>query len=233
MKPLPLLTAALLAAAPARAASVTETYGPFTPGTLIADHEPVLTPFLTSITTSAITSLSRVEISFELRGSPAGTGFASDLFASLLRTPQGDPVTPADPAAVLLNRVGVTGLDPVGFAYDGWNVTFSDSAALDIHGVNLEGGVLGGVFQPDGRLAPTDAARPALLGIFTGLAGNGDWRLNLGDLSATGTMELVSWTLTLTGDDNVPAVPEAGTWAAAVGLGALVAGTAWRRSRRS
>jgi hypothetical protein len=224
--------ALLAAAATAHAATVTETYGPFTPGTPIADNDPVLTPFLLSLDSSAILSLSEVTIRFELRGSPGGDGFASDLFASLIRTPLGDLLAPADPTAVLLNRVGVTDLNPVGYAYDGWDITLSDGAATDIHTVNLAGGVLGGTFQPDGRLVPTDNGRPALLGVFAGLTGNGDWRLNLGDFNAGGTMELVSWELTLTGDTLVPAVPEASTWAAGAGLAALIGGGWWRRSRR-
>jgi MYXO-CTERM domain-containing protein len=227
-----LTAAALLAVATvAHAASVTETYGPFTPGTPIADNDPVLTPFLLSITDSAIVSLTQVEISFELRG-VSTTGFASDLFASLIRTPLGNLLDPTDPAAVLLNRVGQSDLDPVGFAYNGWNITLSDSAALDIHEASLEGGVLTGLYQPDGRLLPTDVARPSFLAVFVGLGGNGDWRLNLGDLAPDFTLELVSWELKLTGDTLTTVVPEASPWTAGALLLGLTAAGAWRRSRR-
>ena len=74
-------------------------------------------------------------------------------------------------------------------------------------------------------------ARTALLSAFNGGAGNGDWRLNVGDLAETGTMQLVSWSLTLTGEDASSAVPEASTWAAGLGLVALAGGTWWRGRR--
>jgi hypothetical protein len=231
MKPFPLLAVALLATTTTtHAASVTETYGPFTPGTLIADADPSLSAFLVSIHSSTILSLSEVTIQFELRGTPAGTGFASDMFASLIRTPLGAPLSHTDPVAILINRPGITDLDPVGFAYDGWNVTLSDAASSDIHSAYLDSGVLTGMFQPDGRLIPTDpgSARPGLLGIFVGLGGNGDWRLNIGDLHAGGTMELVSWTLTLTGET----VPEASTWTASAVITALLIARGWQRARR-
>jgi hypothetical protein len=81
-----------------KGASVTETYGPFTPGTLIADADPSLSAFLVSINSSTILSLSEVTIQFELRGTPVGTGFASDMLASLIRTPRGPPSrTPTPP----------------------------------------------------------------------------------------------------------------------------------------
>jgi MYXO-CTERM domain-containing protein len=93
--------------------------------------------------------------------------------------------------------------------------------------------VLTGTFQPDGRTGPTDTLRPAMLSAFNGGAGNGDWRLNLGDLSAGGTMQLVSWSFTLTGEDSVSPIPEAGTWAAGLGLAALAGATWWRARRRA
>jgi len=233
MKRFPILAGCLLAVAPAQAATITEMYGPFTPGTFITDGDSLLTAHLTTITTSMILELTEVQISFELVGSPQGDGFASDIFASLLRSPVGISPSVSDPSAVLLNRVGITGDNPVGFSYDGWSITLTDSAAVDIHGASLISGVLTGTFQPDGRLAPTDATRPSMLGVFNGLAGNGDWRLNVGDFSAGGTMQLVNWSLTLTGEDTISAVPEASTYAAGFGLAALAGGILWRARRRS
>jgi hypothetical protein len=228
-----LLATAVVAQLPAPDPVVTEIYGPFTPGAAITDNDAVLTSFLLSISSSAIQSLTQVTISFELTGTPAEAGFAGDLFASLLKTPVGGPVSVGDPSAILLNGVGITGANPVGFGYDGWNITLSDLAGTDIHTHSLVSGVLTGTFQPDGRLAPGDAARPSLLDVFNGGTGNGDWRLNLGDLAAGGTMQLVSWSLTLTGADSVSPVPESGTWAAGLGLAALSGALAWRRPRRN
>ncbi len=63
---------------------------------------------------------------------------------------------------------------------------------------------------------------------FIGGAGNGDWRLNLADPAAGGTMELVGWNLTLVGENTLSTAPEAGTWASGLGLAALAAGAWWR-----
>lgn len=231
--------AALLAAGSASAALVTETYTPTIVTTTIADNQPVLTSFLLSINSSAILSLSEVTISFELRGTTPGYGWASDMFASLLKSPVATAPTIGDPSAVLLNRVGITDTDPVGFGYDGWNITLRDQAPVgdppvtDIHGASLVSGVLTGSFQPDGRIGPTDTLRPALLSAFNGGSGNGDWRFNLGDLSAGGTMQLVSWSLTLVGEDTVSAVPEASTWAAGLAFAGAGAAQWWRSRRRN
>ena len=229
---LPLTTvSALLALGTAHAALVTEVYGPSVVNLDIPDNQPVLTSFLESISGSTITQLTEVTISFDLRGTSAGAGFASDIFASLIKSPVGVAPTGGDPSAILLNGVGISGGDPVGFSYDGWNVTLSDTAASDIHLEAVLSGVLTGTYQPDGRTGATDTLRPALLSAFIGGTGNGDWRFNVGDLADGGTMKLVNWTLTLTGDNSLAAVPEASTWAAVLGL-AAVTGASWWRARR-
>jgi hypothetical protein len=235
MKTFPFLAAALLAAGTASAALVTETYTPTITPTVIDEEQTVLTSFLHSVTTSAILSLSEVTISFELRGTNPDDGWASDMFASLLQSPVGVAPTVSDPSAVLLNRVGVTAGNAAGFGYDGWSITLQDSAAGDIHNESLISGVLTGTFQPDGRVgdATLDPARTALMAAFNGGTGNGDWRLNLGDLAGGGTMQLVSWSFTLTGEDTISPVPEAGTWAAGLGLAALAGATWWRARRRA
>ncbi len=222
-----LIAAAVLAVGSARAALVTEIYTPTILTTAIADNQPVLTSFLTTVNNSAIQALTEISISFELSGTTAGAGFASDIFASLLKSPVGVAPTVSDPMAVLLNRVGITGSDPIGFGYDGWNIVLRDSAATDIHGQSLVSGVLTGTFQPDGRSGATDAGRPFLLGTFNGGGGNGDWRLNVGDLAQNGSMQLVGWSLSLTGE-----VPEASTWAAGLAVLGLLGWNCWRARRR-
>ena len=227
---------ALLGTVGVRADLVTETYGPTTVNTAIPDNNPTLTSFLLSINTSAIQSLTEVVVSFELRGPNPGDGWASDMFASLLKSPLNVAPTGSDPSAILLNRVGITTADPLGFGYDGWNITLRDQAPVgdpaltDIHNENPIGTILTGTYEPDGRLAETDTLRPALLSVFLGGSGNGDWRLNIGDLADSGNMQLVSWSLTLTGSDGLP---ETGNVAAGFGLAGLVATIAWRRQRRA
>ncbi|HEU5124403.1 MAG TPA: PEP-CTERM sorting domain-containing protein [Verrucomicrobiae bacterium] len=167
--------------------------------------------FLQTINDSAILSLTRVEVGLHLVGTPTGNGFASDMFVSLNKG--------FGPTSILLNQVGLSDINPVGFTYDGWNVTFSDDAANgDIHAFDFESGVLTGTYEPDGRTSPVDTIRTSLLDVFNGGTGNGDWRLAVGDLSEFGQMRLVDWSLTLEGETVVPEP----TSLSLLGLGALV-----------
>lgn len=197
-----ILTSLLIATcASASAATVTESYHSGTLDQAIPDHSPVLTSFLIRIGSSDIVSLSRVRLTLELHGAPGAPGYAGDIFASLIQSPFAGPLSIDDPAAVLLNRVP--------FGYDGWDLTFEDAGpGGDVHLADEDTGILAGTFEPDGRLASDDSLRPALLGAFVGGAGNGDWRLNLGDLAEFGTMRLVDWHLELTGETAAPVVPE-------------------------
>lgn len=183
----------------ARAAIVTETYT-FTidPPELgnIDDYQEPPKVFLQTISTSQILYITKVEVRLKLAGRPAntGSGFASEMFVSLNKD--------FDQTAVLLNRVGITEDNPIGFFYDGWDVTFADDAPTDIHEADtVDGsGILTGTYQPDGRTSPTDTLRPQMLTEFNNLRGNGDWRLAVGDLEMGGVMRLESWELILTGE---------------------------------
>ena len=217
------LLAALLATTTTlvRADIITEATRTFTVNQTIADPQDPPQLFLQTISDSAILSLTRVDIGLHLVGTPADNGFASDMFVSLNQN--------LSLTSILLNRVGISDSDPVGFFYDGWNVTFSfDGAGGDIHLANTGDGtgVLSGTYEPDGRVNPTDTLRPSLLDVFNGSAGNGDWRLAIGDLSPSGQMQLESWSLTLTGDNTVP---EPSSFAL-LGLGGL-GWLAWRNRR--
>ncbi len=191
---------ALALAASATVASaeiITEPTRTFTVNTTIGDPADPPSLFLQTINDSAILSLTRVEVGLHLIGTPVGNGFASDMFVSLNQD--------FGPTSILLNRVGVSGSDPVGFFYDGWNVMFRDGAANgDVHVFDPGTGVLTGTYEPDGRTSPMDTLRTSLLDVFNGRAGNGDWRLAVGDLSAGGQMQLVDWSLTLQGETVVP-----------------------------
>jgi len=177
------------------------------------------TAFSQTVSGSQIATLTAVRVGLHLTGTTAGGGWAGDLFVSLNRDL-------GSQTAILLNQVGVTGSNPAGHAYDGWNITLRDDGATDIHTVALGSGILTGSHQPDGRLSPTDTLRPAQLAVFNGLAGNGTWYLNLADLAPGAEMTLQSWNLELVGE----AVPEPEAVAAIAGL-ALLGWGAWRRLR--
>lgn len=153
--------------------------------------------FLQTINDSAILSLTAVQVGLHLRGTFPDNGFASDMYVALSLD--------LGPSSILLNRVGTSFGDPVGFFYDGWNVTFSDDSDNgDIHVWDAGSGVLTGTYQPDGRILATDESRPAMLSLFNGHSGNGDWRLAVADLSQGGQMTLVGWSLTLIGETTIP-----------------------------
>ena len=220
-----LLPLALSAGVTASAAIVTEATRNYTVGYDFTDLQNPPVSFLQTISDSTITSLTGVVVGLNLRGTTAGGGFASEMFVSLNKD--------LSLTSVLLNRVGVTSGNSVGHGYDGWSVSFQDGAANgDIHNVVPSASVLTGLYEPDGRVLPTDTARTAWLDIFDGNNGNGDWRLNVADLDLGGTMSLVSWSLTLTGENGAQVVPEPSTYAAGVALLGLI-GVAWWQRRRA
>lgn len=141
--------------------------------------------------------------------------------------------------AVLLNRVGRDGSNPLGYGDTGINVTFNDSAATDIHYYGGLG-VPTGSYQPDARnisplssgsvLAGFDRANSgAWLSSFTNQSANGSWTLFVADVVGGGSGPTVtSWGLTL---DLVP-VPEASQWAMCGAMAVFGAGYFWRVRRQ-
>ncbi|MEI8039760.1 MAG: hypothetical protein WCL11_00030 [Verrucomicrobiota bacterium] len=143
--------------------------------------------------------------------------------------------------SVLVNRVGVTDGEPFGYDDAGMEVTFSDSAAADIHYYRLAAAptITGGAaWQPDGRAIDPlsgeavfdSAGRQNMLSVFDGLSANGSWILFISDLSSGGETVVGGWGLQITTE----AVPEP----ASLAMGAVLAviGTAGflvarRRSR--
>lgn len=184
----------------------------------IADLQDPPVSFLLSVTDSQIASLSWMTVSLRLVGSEEGLGFASEMYVALNRN--------LGATSILLNEVGVSAEDPVGAYYDGWDVTFADNAESDAHWASLESGYLTGLWQPDGRVDAQSSDRPQMLSVFNGSAGNGDWRLVIGDLYQGGTMRLESWSITMAGfthDETVP-VPEvsAPAWILALAGGGIL-----------
>ncbi len=159
MKPIQVrsLTVALLAIGlrhSVGAAVITEPTRIFTVGYDLADVQNPPVSFLQTVTDSAIVSLTRVDVSLTLVGRASG-GFASEMFVSLSQD--------LSRTSILINRVGLSNADSLGQGYDGWNVTLSDLAPSDLHAALLSTGILSGTYQPDGRIAPEDTSRPALL----------------------------------------------------------------------
>lgn len=174
-------------------------------------------------------TISSLQASLNIEGTGAGA-FNGDYYVAL--------VNGAGGFAVLLNRAGKCSANPFGYGDNGFNVTFSDAAAYDIHFYQdaaytlNSNGQLAGRWQPDGEnISPLsdsqafDSAlqnQTALLNSFVGDSLNDTWTLFLADLSQGGTAELVSWSLEIT------TVPEpAETSLLAVGL--MIGFWLWRR----
>ena len=214
--------AGAMASVAVQAAVITEATRTYTVGYTLGDLVDPPVTFEQTVTDSTITSLTEVRVGLHLVGVSPGAGWASEMYVSLNRD--------LTATSVLLNGVGITTLDPVGCGYDGWNVTFRDGAtAGDVHAVNLGYGVMVGEVEPDGRLDATDTARPSMLSVFVGGTGNGVWRLSVADLGVGGQMQLVSWSLILSG---VSPIPETGMLGGVglVALGAVGLGW-WRRGK--
>lgn len=195
----------LLAAAFSVQAQLSYDTGSLLGGGVPDNSSPTL--FSHTISGSGITSITRVEVQLSLTGNPAGQGWAGDIFASL-------NYNYGSQTAILLNQVGVSSSKPAGFGFDGLTVSFADGAANgDVHlgQPTLPNTILTGTWEPDGRLNPTDGARPALLSVFNGLPADGTWTLTLSDLSPGATMTLNSWSL------RIASVPEPNAVALTVG----------------
>ncbi|HTH49950.1 MAG TPA: hypothetical protein VMB21_20725 [Candidatus Limnocylindria bacterium] len=143
--------------------------------------------------------------------------------------------------AILLNRVGRREGSLAGYADSGFEVTFSDSAAADVHDyrLTLNGShsiplsstdtpaALTGTWQPDGRNVDPQSVtsttiRTSSLSGFDSQDANGTWSLYLVDLSPGGQAKLNSWSL------DIIAVPEP------LETGLIVAGalTLWSVGRK-
>lgn len=185
-------------------------------------QDPPVT-FQIVVADSAILQITDIRVGLRLQGTTPGAGFASEMFVSLNKD--------LGASAILLNQVGLSTVDAVGFGYDGWNVSFQDSAAnSDVHVGLLESGVLSGDWEPDGRLLPEDTLRPYMLSALLGGAGDGTWYLNVADLAPGGDMRLIEWSITLSGFTSQSFVPEGSTWAS--GVAVVLLGGAWVLHRR-
>lgn len=137
--------------------------------------------------------------------------------------------------SVLLNRVGRTADNSIGYPDAGLAVFFSDSGS-DIHNYRdvsftLNGsGQLTGSWAPDGRTSDPAAVLNtdlpvAMLSSFNGLDPNGSWTLFLADLDFGEQATLVNWGLVVT------AIPEPSA-AGLIFLGGLALGIHVIRRRK-
>ncbi|MGA2788123.1 MAG: PEP-CTERM sorting domain-containing protein [Verrucomicrobiota bacterium] len=186
-----------------------------TPNQLIPDANP--TGYSSTNVVSGLSGgIQSVEVSLDVTG-----GWNGDLYAYL---------SFGDGFAVLLNRVGKDGANPYGYGDAGFDVTFSDSAATDIHLYGGNGGdLLTGTWQPDGRetdpfLVVSSDPRTAMLSSFDNLNPNGTWTLFVEDAATGYQSTLVSWSI------EIVTVPEPATLAL-FGLGGAVLFAARRKSR--
>jgi subtilisin-like proprotein convertase family protein len=186
-----------------------------TVNTLIPDANPN-GYFSDNVVSGLFGGIQSVEVSLDITG-----GYNGDLFAYL---------SFGDGYAVLLNRVGKSSSDDFGYGDPGFNVTFSDFAATDIHLYGGNGGnQLIGTWQPDGRetdpqLVISSDLRTAMLSSFDNLDPNGTWTLFVEDAATGYQSTLVSWSI------EIVTVPEPATLAL-LGLGGAFLFAARRKSQ--
>ncbi|MFM1770323.1 MAG: hypothetical protein RJA22_2852 [Verrucomicrobiota bacterium] len=153
----------------------------------------------TRIVSTPIGELTDLNVRLNISG-----GMNGDLYAYLVHD---------SGISVLLNRVGRSVADPIGYADAGLNILLDDQAAADVHTYRftLYGnettplpGALSGTWQPDGRSADpsgvvTTNDRSLFLTNFNGMNPNGSWTLFVADLSGLDTATLVDWGLEVYG----------------------------------
>ena len=144
--------------------------------------------------TSSVTQITGVRVKLKVAGE-----FNGDLYG-YLRHGSG--------LSILLNRPGRSSGNSAGYDDAGFDLTFADSAANDVHAyqgsTNTGGNALLGVWQPDGRNVDPGSvldsdARTKLLAQFVGANADGEWTLFVADLQSGGTNQLVGWELEVTG----------------------------------
>lgn len=176
----------------------------FSPGLIIPDNSSVGVADIQMIS-SNIMDIRRVELTLTIKG-----GFNGDYYVYL---EHGGSHT------VLMNRVGLTFTENLGYADSGASVIFaSDALNGDIHLYQQQpaghpgDGPLTGTWQPDGRdvnplLALDSVPRTATLDVFNGKDASGLWSVFVADRSSGGIGTFVSWSLNITGET----VPEPGS----------------------
>jgi subtilisin-like proprotein convertase family protein len=163
-------------------------------------------------------SITNVSISLSV-----SDGYTGDFYAYLTADNGG--------FSVLLNRVGRTSSQSLGYEDIGMTLHLTDLAAADVHTYGGNGGSpLLGSWQPDGRdvnpqlVLDTDP-RLATLAVFDSRPADGTWTLFVSDMAGGGEGTLVNWALVI---QTVPEPTAVSLAALGIGLWAL----ARRRGRR-
>ncbi|MBI3849301.1 MAG: Ig-like domain repeat protein [Verrucomicrobia bacterium] len=196
----------------------------------IPDANPVGVQDLRSVV-SDIVRITSVRVRLKISGE-----FNGDLYG-LVRHSSGT----TNRISVLLNRPGRTTTDPsdvpgyYGYPDSGFDVTFADSAANDVHSYREvttppAGFALSGEWQPDARFVDpvnvtTSSPRTLFLNEFEGLSANGEWTLFLADVSGGASNNVLnSWGLEINGQ-AMPSIawtnPAAITYGVALGTDQL------------
>lgn len=192
-----------------------------TPNAVIPDANPVgiTEQFAASGLVGAIAD---IQVTLDITG-----GFNGNLYA-YLAGPQGQ-------SAVLLNRVGVTAVNPFGYSDAGMNITLDGNAVNNIHNYGSGGpdsySLNGTTWAADGRnIDPLSAgsvfdaaATSANLSVFQNSEGNGGWTLFIASLSTGGSPATLN-----SAELSILTVPEPQTWTVLAGGAALLG---WLRRR--
>lgn len=125
---------------------------------------------------------------------------------------------------VLLNRPGSSEQEPWGSMAQGFDVTLSDSARVNIDDAVVRGrDPTIGLFKPDGRnsdpldlAALCDVPRATFTDTFGGLDPNGDWFVFFADLSGGAQTRVDSWGLRIYTCPPTPIAPEPSTAALSI-----------------
>ena len=151
--------------------------------------------------------LQSLEVRLRFSSAPADFAYNGDYYVTL----QHD-----SGFAVLLNRVGRTAGNSLGYDNTGFDLTFT-LAGNDVHlyqnyAPSYDGeGRLTGNWGVDGRNVDPSAvldtdAQTATLSSFTGVNPNGNWTIFVADVNLNGRATFDSWGL------NVTTIPEPATW---------------------
>jgi subtilisin-like proprotein convertase family protein len=152
------------------------------------------------VISSPIVGISSVRVQLRIQGE-----FNGDLYGYLRH------ITPdSTNLCILLNRLGKSASNPLGYDDSGLDVIFDDTAANgDIHSYRDltmpgTGSPLTGIWQADGRnvdpfTVSDEALRTTTVGSFAGVPASGEWTLFLADVESGGTNFLVEWGLEFMG----------------------------------